>query len=282
MNVVGTTGCVINSVAISPASAQLTVGQTLTLAASISGVDCIESDLGATWSSGDAAIATVSATGVVTAVAAGTTTIVGKSAKDPTKQAAMSVQVTVPSPVTISIQSITQGGLGVPINLNNVAGQIEITLNVDAGGQAVEKVEALIGGIRVAGQSFASAVAAANAGAAASAPVTVVLNVNTQQLTKVGDLFIPVVYNGQKAITANMIVTGSTTPISSNAVPVLMNNSDEALVPEALFDCPGRQPRCPGAVRRRPGPRVVHRSVLHPVQLPGLRRPPPDPLRDGA
>jgi uncharacterized protein YjdB len=110
LSVVGSTGCVINSVAISPASAQLVVGETLTLATSINGVNCVEADLGATYSSGNTAIATVSATGVVTAVGSGTTTIVAKSAKDVTKQAAMSVQVTVPSPVTISIQSITQGG----------------------------------------------------------------------------------------------------------------------------------------------------------------------------
>jgi hypothetical protein len=148
----------------------------------------------------------------------------------------MSVSVTVPEPATISIQSITQGGLGTPINLNNVAGQIEITLNVDAGGRQLSRVDALIGGVPVASQSFGQASAAASA-AATSAPVSVVLNVNTAQLKAgLNDLFVPVVFNGQKSITANLFVEGETQPISSNAVPVLMNNEDAAVAPEGIFD----------------------------------------------
>jgi hypothetical protein len=215
VNVVGTVACVINGVTISPSTATLAVGETLALAPSVDGTNCVAADLGSTYSSGNTAIATVSATGVVTAVGGGTTTIIIKSAKDPTKQAAMSVEVTVPTPATISIQSITQGGLGTPINLNNVAGQIEVSLNIDAGEQQLDRVEVLIGGVRVQGQIFTSQPAPAAASPAASAPVTVVLNVNTMQLTKAvgADLFIPVVYNGLKAITANMLVVGSSTPI---------------------------------------------------------------------
>jgi hypothetical protein len=232
VNVVGTTGCVINGVTISPDQASLTVGETLQLAPSVDGTNCVEADLGVSYTSGNTAIATVSATGVVTAVGAGTTTIVIKSAKDATKQAAMSIEVTVPDPATISIQSITQGGLGTPVNLNNVAGQIEVALNVDRGGKELDRVDALIGGIVVASQNFAQASAPVAAGPAATVPVTVILNVNTMQLKQgLNGLYIPVVFNGQKAITANLYVVGATTPISSNAVPVLMNNEDQAIAP---------------------------------------------------
>jgi hypothetical protein len=241
VNVVGTTGCSINSVSLSPEEATLTVGETLQLAASVDGSNCASGDLGATYTSGNTNIATVSAGGIVTAIAGGTTTIVAKSTKDPTKQDAMSVAVTVPDPATISIQSITQGGLGTPINLNNVNGQIEVTLNVDRGEQEIDRVDVLIGGAVVASQSRASGGSAAASSAAAAAPVTVVLNINTQQLaigSGSGDevLYVPVVFNGHKSITANLYIIDEPAPISSNAVPVLMNNEDAALAPQALFD----------------------------------------------
>lgn len=236
VHVIAAAQCVINSVSVSPTAASIVVGQTLALAASVNGTNCAAADLGVTYTSGNTNIATVSATGVVTAVAGGTTTIVVKSAKDATKQTAMSVEVTVPAPSTVSIQSVTQGGLGTPVNLANVGGQIEVSLNVDRGDKTLDRVDVLIGGQVVASQTFTSASAGAASAPEASAPVTVVQSVNTRQVAKVGSLFVPVIFNGQSFITANLYVVGTTTPIASNAVPVLMNNSDGAIEPAAPVD----------------------------------------------
>ncbi len=235
VNVVGAVACVINDVTVSPANASIVVGQTLALAPSVNGTNCVAADLGVTYTSGAPAIATVSASGIVTGVAGGTTTIVIKSAKDPTKQTAMAVEVVVPTPATLSIQSVTQGGLAAPINLQNVGGQIEVTMNVDAGEKTLDRVDVLIGGQVVASQTFTTS-PSVEAAPAATAPVPVVQSVNTRQVAQVGNLFIPVIFNGQSFITANLYVVGSSTPIASNAVPVLMNNSDGAIAPDALTD----------------------------------------------
>lgn len=236
INVVGAATCVISGVSISPTSASITVGQTLALAPSVNGTNCVAADLAVTYTSGDPAIATVSAAGVVTGVAGGTTTIVIKSVKDATKQTAMSVEVTVPTPATLSIQSVTQGSLGTAVNLANVGGQIEVTLNVDRGDKVLDRVDVLIGGQVVASQTFTTSPTADAAAPEASAPVPVVQSVNTRQVTKVGTLFIPVIFNGQSFITANLYVVGTATPTSSNAVPVLMNNSDGGIAPTILTD----------------------------------------------
>jgi hypothetical protein len=218
--------CVISGVSVEPTSAQLSLGQTLTLAAVVSGTNCLEADLGVTYTSNDPDIVTVSATGVVSTVAGGTTTILVKSVKDPTKQAAMSVTVNVPAPSTISIQSVTQGGLGTPVNIFNVRGQIEISLNIDAGGQTLDRVDALIGGVVVASQAFPAATAAASA-PEATAPVTVVLSVNTMQVRQDDNgLFYPVVFNGQTGITANLYIVEEPTALASNQFVVTMNNYD--------------------------------------------------------
>ena len=48
---------------------------------------------------------------------------------------------TSPVATSISIQSITAGNLGTPVNVNNVAGQIDVTLNVDPGENVVSLLQ---------------------------------------------------------------------------------------------------------------------------------------------
>ena len=233
VNIVSST-CVISGVTVTPAAASINVGQTVALAGVVNGTNCATADLGVTYTSNNTNIATVSATGVVTGIAGGTTTVLVTSTKDATKQAAMSVQVNVPAPSTISIQSVTSGGLGTPVNLSNVKGQIEIALNIDRGDKTLDHVDALIGGVVVASQTFPAVTAAASA-PEASAPVTVVLSVNTMQVRRdANGLYYPVIFNGQSAITANLFVVGETTPASSNQVPVVMNNYDAEVANYAL------------------------------------------------
>lgn len=134
---------------------------------------------------------------------------------------------------TVSIQSITAGGA--PINLNNVAGQIEVALNVDRAGNELDRAEVVIDGEVVASQSFAPAASGDEAGQAE----TVILNVPTAQLRSANGEdgpFVPVVYNGGATVSANLFVVGEAQPIPSNEVPVVMNNVDALLVEDVTFE----------------------------------------------
>ncbi|MCE0850553.1 phage tail tube protein [Pseudomonas asiatica] len=83
---------VIAAVAVTPATLSLEVGETGDLEAEVTPVGASQL---VTWTSSDQAIATVSATGLVTGVAAGTATITATSAADGTKTDTCAVTVTV-------------------------------------------------------------------------------------------------------------------------------------------------------------------------------------------
>lgn len=68
-----TASCSVSAVAVAPGSATMAVGATSTFSATVSQTNC--SNLVTAWSTGNPGVATVAQTGVVTGVAAGTTTI---------------------------------------------------------------------------------------------------------------------------------------------------------------------------------------------------------------
>lgn len=82
----------VTKVTVSPATLQLSVGGSGTLTATVTTNGT--ADLGVTWSSADAAIASVNASGVVTGVAAGSTTITATSKHDTSKKGTAQVTVT--------------------------------------------------------------------------------------------------------------------------------------------------------------------------------------------
>src|SRR6476620_10794726 len=71
-------GLVVHSVTVSPSVLQLKVGDKVSVAASVD-ADAGVTDRTVTWSSSNTAVATVDATGLVTAVAAGNATVIAKS-----------------------------------------------------------------------------------------------------------------------------------------------------------------------------------------------------------
>ncbi len=232
LNVVGTT---VTGVTVTPSSATINAGttnspaQTLQASASVQGTN--NPSQAVTWTSLDVTIATVNATGLVTANSnglGGPVNIRACSNADNTKCGFLALTVIVPSPATVQIQAVTfnNGTNNVPVNLVNVFGQIEIALNVEPGSRNITRVDALIGGQVVASQAFSSAAPARAPDTPETAPTVVILSTNTAQLRENGGIFVPVVFNGNSAITANLFVSGSTTPIASNAIPVVMNNPD--------------------------------------------------------
>ncbi len=201
-----------------------------------------------TWSvatGGLGATVTVSATGLVTvtsAAAAGTVNVQACStvAGFTNVCGTSAIIIQIPQPATVSIQSITwvpqtpgtcaviPASVPQPVVLTNVNCQIEVTANVNAGDQQLGRLDILIGGQVVASQTFPGTVAPNAEEAAISAPVDITLNVNTRQL-KDGTPAIrkrPVIFNGNQSVIANLYVVGASTPLASNAVPVVMNNLD--------------------------------------------------------
>ena len=94
-----------------------------------------------TWTSSATAIATVDNTGKVTAVSNGSALITAASTVDPTVTGSMALTVRALTPAKISVQAVTKGGTTQPVNFNNVAGQIDVVLNVDPGDEVVTKVD---------------------------------------------------------------------------------------------------------------------------------------------
>lgn len=180
-------GNVVHSVTVSPASANMNVGDKVTFAASVD-AEAGVTNRTVTWSSSNTAVATVdAATGAATAVAAGTASIIAKSVADPNVSGAAVVSVAAGVPATVTIGQINTTVCGtngnctsVPATLNNVANQLDVTLNVDAGTQKLAGVDLIMncGGADtvVQSQNLASADLAPLSAEEATAPVTLSFN----------------------------------------------------------------------------------------------------------
>lgn len=235
------------TVVVSPNPATIAVGGKVNMVADLGGKAMGQA---VSWSSSNTAVATVSDNGEVTGVAGGTTAITAKTSGGYSGSAT----VTVGAPSTsqnasVSIASVTQGGLGSPVLLNNVQGQIDVTLNVDPGQQNVEKVELVVidsvsgaekvvasqaitanasvaAGLEGLALNIAKANAQAAAAIAAAVPQQIVLSFNTAAFNpETGEVSF---LNGRKLIRARLVLgTGSSQDqVASNSISVLFNNVD--------------------------------------------------------
>lgn len=237
---VSSTAAVVQSVTVTPNSAPLTVGQTLTASASVQGLNNPAQTV--TWSSLATGIATVGATtGVITGVAAGTAVIKACSTLAGFTNICGNASITVsaPAPATVQLLGVnwvpptgpsvcTQGpGPSVPVILTNVRCQIEATSQVNSGDQTLSRLDIVFtqGGnsVVLASQTFTTGPSGADF-APISADIT--LSMNTTQVRRVNNILVPVVFNGNASISAQLFVVGSTTPIATPAIPVVMNNND--------------------------------------------------------
>jgi hypothetical protein len=222
----------INSVDVSPATATITAGATITYTAGVN------ADAGVVyttaWSSSVASVVVGATTGVVTTTSASVTpgaaicatvtagTQVVKNCGTLVVTGASTVL-----PATVSISSITKGGLNNPVNPAAVSGQVDVTLNVNPGNQVITKVDLLIGGVVAGSQTFSAAQAAAlrfSADQAVAAQTTfpqITFSVNTAAYnTTTG---IPTWLNGPQAMTARVytVTGGSTVAATASAVQTL-------------------------------------------------------------
>ncbi len=226
-------GNVVHSVTVSPPSANMNVGDKVTFAASVD-AEAGVTNRTVTWSSSNTAVATVdAATGAATAVAAGTASIIAKSVADPTVQGAAVVTVAAGVPATVTLgqinttvcSTITGTCSSVPATLNNIANQLDVTLNVDAGTQKLAGVDLIMncGGADtvVVSQNLASADLAPLSAEEATAPVT--LSFNTAAFNPLTGL--PAFKNGQCTLKARARLQNGT-QVASSSQTITLNNVD--------------------------------------------------------
>ncbi len=178
-------------------------------------------------------VATVSATGLVTARAQGSARITARSVADSNMATVISVTVRAPTATRVSLHSITSRGTGVPVDLQNVTGQADVLVNVEPGEGVLERIDLVVRNNSrdtvVASQTFgvSQALAANIANGAAS---TLVLSFRT-------DAYDPVTgkaafRNGASSIKVVAVSTsnGSASQEASSGVVAYLNNADGFLV----------------------------------------------------
>jgi hypothetical protein len=205
----------VQTIAVTPPSATINVGESITLAASVTADANTAKTV--TWTTSSAATATVDGAGKVTGVKAGNVTITATSTADPSKAAAASVTVnagpTVVNP-SIAINSVTQGGA--PANLLGAAGQLDVTVNTSGGGL----IEAFLSNSCTTNSIGATETAVASQQATSAQPGTVTLSFNTAQLTAAGAPRFP---NGTYCIKTRL-TNGATVVVATNTVPLTLAN----------------------------------------------------------
>jgi hypothetical protein len=211
----------VSSVLVSPPSASVAVGQSITLAASVTADATTAKTV--TWTSSTPAVATVDATGKVTGVSAGTATITATATADASKQSASAVTVTASTgtsvPPAVAIASVTDQ-TGAPVNLANVQGQINVTLNETGGAGNIEVFLAPAANCTT-NTIAANDVVVANQATTATQAGTVTLSFNTAQLTSANA---PKFINGSYCVKARL-TTAVGAAIATNTIPVTLANA---------------------------------------------------------
>jgi len=223
------TGRGVNAVVVNPPNGILAPGQTLTVAAQVDADPGIARTV--TWSSSATAIATVSTAGVITAVAPGSATITAASTVDPTVTGTMALTVRAPVPPQISVQKVTvTGNTAATVNFNNVAGGIDVTLNVDPGDATIQRVEVLLDGNVVCTQNLAASESEQLRLAAAFEEVQaadVVCQINTAEFdATTGAVKFA---NGARALSARAVTTTGT-QVATPSTQMTFNNQSGVVV----------------------------------------------------
>ncbi len=242
------TGPTAGTVVVSPNPATVAVNGTINMVADLGGEAAGQA---VSWSSSSSAIATVDASsGLVTGKAPGSVAITAKTTGNFSGSSSVTViGGSTAQNASVSIQSITKGGLQQPVQLNNVFGQIDVTLNVDPGQQNVTAVElvmidsltgvekvvasqSIMPGASVASSveglslSVAQANVQAAAALAAGAPQQIVLSFNTAAFDPATGAVSFI--NGRKLVLARLVLaTGSSQDqVASNSIAIQLNNMD--------------------------------------------------------
>ena len=229
----------LTSLQVAPSTVTLSPGATQPITASAQGPQASAATI--TYGTSAPSVATVSSTGVITAVAAGTATITVTAQTAQSGSFAASsitglVTVTVSPAAQVAITNITQGMSQNPIDLSNVQDQIQVLLAVQPNGQTVTEANVWVcepsetvaacatrSGTPAARQSFT---------ASGSQSATVTLFINTAEFaepnwTTGADASVRHM-NGLKTIVATLTTaqTAASTIASNSISQVNFNNPD--------------------------------------------------------
>ncbi len=206
----------ITTFSVSPTSATIAPGTFVQASATLITKPGVTGSV--TWESSNPAVATVDATGLISAVAEGAAVVTATAtAGGQSASAAVGVTVRPIQPAQVSIKSITTGLTNLPVNISNVFGQIEVTLNFNPGEQIVDSVAVFIGNDRAAKQSYATSPSAGD----------IVLSINTANFTKnptAGTTDVDFT-NGATTISAAVYPRGASAT-ATNSVQIVLNNAD--------------------------------------------------------
>jgi hypothetical protein len=224
-------------VSLTPSNQTIVVGETADFAVGVSGG---EQGAQASWtcSSSNTGVASVNTTESgcrVTGAAAGNASItvtVTKGTLSSNAGAQVTVNPAAPDAVaaTVTIGSITRGGLTQPVDIDNVFGQIDVTLNVNPNDQTVTRVEVLVDGEVAAAQDIASGAFEwitpdAEEGLAEQVQ-QIVLSFNTARYDVDGLTATPRYLNGEHQIQARVFVAEAEEAAASNEITLNFNNED--------------------------------------------------------
>jgi len=152
----------IRSITASPTTISLIAGQTQGIAATVSADPDVSRAV--VFTSDNAAVATVSTAGVVTAVSVGLASITVRSSIDSSVTVAVPVTVRSPNTARVSIQAVTSQGTNNPVDLQNVRGQVDVLINIEPGERPLSRLDLVINNngrdTLVASQTFTTAPAA--------------------------------------------------------------------------------------------------------------------------
>ena len=138
----------VTAVTVTPGAATLNVGDKVTLVATVTAGPA-QTNRNVTWTSSNSTVATVDNAGLVTAVNGGTATIVATSAANTAIKGAAVITVNPVVLATVTLGNIMQTVCNptctsVPATLNNVANQLDVTVNLDQGTQKVSEVDLIM------------------------------------------------------------------------------------------------------------------------------------------
>ncbi len=214
----------VQNVTVTPQNATINAGGSITLSASVTADATTAKTV--SWTSSNSAIASVDATGKVSAPAnspGGTVSIIAAATADPTKQAGAAI-VVIPAtvvivvPPSIGINAVTDL-FGNFVNLTNAFGQINVTVNTSGGGL----IEVFVSSNCTTNTIGAADVAVASQVATSAQAGTVTLSVNTAQLNAGNTA--PRFPNGNYCIKARL-TNGTASVLATNLTPITLNNTN--------------------------------------------------------
>jgi hypothetical protein len=190
------------------------------------------------YRSDNAAVATVSATGVVTAVTVGLATVTVRSVVDTSVSTVVPVTVRAARAASASIQAITSQGTNLPVDLTNVQGQIDVLVNLEPGERIVSRLDLVVNNngrdTIVASQVFVPASAAAEretGNTPAAAAALIVQSFRTDAFNPVtGVVAFRNAPTTIRAVAVEVGPTGTLQQSASSTVSANLNNRDGFIV----------------------------------------------------